>query len=241
MGGCSSLVTQPPALLSNLDQPEEELTREPLPRPPNNKRIIVGVYGCYDSTGQKKVTPTGNADFSTALLQDCNPLLSSGFLRYSSHYQVIERGRMDELLKERQIAQAMYGENSRAMLGNLVISDVLLFGQILSYDKNERQRAGGFGFNGFGFTSQQVSDRIIFGLRAVSTKTGEVLSSVLVSKTVNSLQIDGHIISIMGLNQVSLEEGNVFNEPAGIALSRAIDLAIYQLTKKGLQSGWWSG
>lgn len=234
-------MTHPPEVFSGVDQSEQEISREQLSRPPNNKRLVIGIYGCYDSTGQKKVTPTGNADFSTALLQDCNPLLSSALLRYPSHYQVIERGRVDELLKERQLAQAMYGENSRQMLGNLVISDVLLFGQILSYDKNERQRAGGFGFNGFGFSSHQVSDRIIFGLRAVSTKTGEVLSSVLVSKTVNSLQIDGHIISIMGLNQVSLEEGNVFNEPAGIALSRAIELAIYQLTKKGLSSGWWSG
>ncbi|MBM4131968.1 hypothetical protein FJ250_13240 [bacterium] len=243
--GCATLLPAPavrppavieaaPALAAGPNEPE------PAVAPPQNGRnLIVGVYNCFDSTGQRKVTKAGQADFSNVVLQDCGPFLSAALRSFPQHYRVIERGRLDDVLKERQLAQAMYGEQTRTLIGNLLIADVLMLGQIVSYDRTVAQSAGGIAINAVGGSVEQVSDTLTFNLRAVSTKSGEVLNEVLVTKTVESLQANGHVLKIIGLDVTSLEFGAASNEPAGIALQQAVYLAVRTLTGKGSAAGWW--
>lgn len=212
----------------------------PVADPENGRKLVIGTYLCQDTTGQRKVTKSGQADFSSAVLQDCTPLLSSAFRSYSKHYRVLERGRLDEVIKERAVAQSIYGEQTRSLIGSLLIADVLMFGQIVSYDRTTSQSTGGLAINAIGGAHEMVSDTMTFSLRAVSTKSGEILSDVLVKKTVESIQANGHILKIIGIDLYSAELGGASNEPVGLALYQAVQLSVEVLTQKGMVSGWWT-
>lgn len=228
----------PPSVIDTPSIPVA-LGEDPIAAPQNGRKLVVGVYGCQDTSGQRKVTRTGSADFSSAVLQDCTPFLSTSIRSYPKHFRVLERGRIDDILKERTLAQSMLGEKTRDLLGSMLIADVLMLGQIVSYDRTTTQSAGGLAINAIGGASEMVSDTLTFSLRAVSTKSGEVLSDVLVRKSVESIQANGHILKIIGLDTYSLEYGGASNEPTAIALQQAIQLAVQSLTQKGMDAGWW--
>ncbi len=211
----------------------------PIAAPQNGRKLIVGVYPCQDTSGQKKVTKAGAADFSSAVLQDCTPFLSSAIRSYSKHFRVLERGRLDDIIRERNLAQAMHAEKTRELLGSMLIADVLMLGQIVSYDRTTSQSAGGLAVNAIGGAHEMVSDTLTFSLRAVSTKSGEVLSDVLVKKTVESIQANGRILKIIALDTYALEYGGASNEPTAMALQQAIQLSVQTLTQKGMDAGWW--
>ncbi len=239
--GCALLPTSrvsPPSVVDNPSLPVAP-GEIPIAAPQNGRKLIVGVYACQDTSGQKKVTKIGAADFSSAVLQDCTPFLSASIRSYPQHFRVLERGRLDDILKERNLAQAMYGEKTRELLGSMLIADVLMLGQIVSYDRTTSQSAGGLAINAIGAAHQLVSDTLTFSLRAVSTKSGEVLSDVLIKKTVESIQANGHILKIIGIDTYSLEYGAASNEPTAMALQQAIQLSVQALTQKGMDAGWW--
>lgn len=216
------------------------IPNETIAPPKNGRKLIVGVYGCNDSTGQRKVTKSGNADMSSVVPQDCTPILTALLRGHPQHYRVLERGRIDNILKERQLAQAMYGDQTRSMIGNMLVADVLILGQIISYDRTSTQSAGGIAVNAIGAGYESISDTLTFSLDAISTKSGEILNGVLVKKTVESLQANGHILKIIGIDTGSIELGTAFNEPVGIALQQAVELAVQTLTRKGMEAGWWT-
>ncbi len=239
--GCAllpPLIVSPPSVVDTPSIPAAP-GEAPIAAPQNGRKLIVGVPACQDTSGQRKVTKIGAADFSSAVLQDCTPFLSMSIRSYSQHFRVLERGRLDDILKERTLAQSMYGEKTRDLLGSMLIADVLLLGQIVSYDRTTTQVAGGLAINAIGVAHEMVSDTLTFSLRAVSTKSGEVLSDVLVKKTVESIQANGHVLKINGIDVYSLELGGAYNEPTAMALQQAIQLAVQTLTKNGMNSGWW--
>ncbi len=239
--GCALLPTSRVSPPSVVDNPNIAVTpgQVPIAPPQNGRKLIVGVYACQDTSGQKKVTKIGAADFSSAVLQDCTPFLSMAVRSFPQHFRVLERGRLEDILRERTLAQAMHGEKTRDLLGSMLIADVLILGQIVSYDRTTSQSAGGLAVNAIGVAHQLVSDTLTFSLRAVSTKSGEVLSDVLVKKKVESIQANGHILKIIGLDTYAAEYGGASNEPTAMALQQAIQLAVQALTKKGMDAGWW--
>jgi len=239
LAGCAVVQVEPkpPQLMDALPSPRS--SEENIQPPVNGHSMNVGIYGCIDSTGQKRKGPPGVADFSSAVLQDCAPFLMAA-MRALPHYRVLERARIDDVLKERQLAAAMLGDKTRSLLGNMLIADVLMLGQVVSYDRTVSQVASGIAVNAMGIGHQRVSDSFTFSLRVVSTKSGEVINEVLVQKSVESLQLNGHVLRIIGVDTASAESGSASNEPAGIALQQAIQLAVRAITEKGIQAGWWS-
>jgi len=236
--GCSVLfpIPTPPEML----QPplEHTKTRESLiaQRPANHVPYNIGIYNCFDSTGQKR-KGLGGSDFSSAVPQDCAPFLISSF-RSVPFYRVLERSRVDDIIKERQLATAMHGELGKKILGSMHIADAVMMGQIISYDRSSSQAAGGLALSAIGASREYVFDTFTFSLRAVSTRTGELIDEVLVKKTVTSLQVDGHVLRLIGTNMASLEYGMAENETVGIALQEAVDLAVRTLTEQGIKKGW---
>jgi curli production assembly/transport component CsgG len=239
LAGCAAVAVDPapPQVVQAL--PTARSSEALIPQPANGHAMNVGIYGCIDSTGQKRKGPPGVADFSSAVPQDCAPFLMAA-MRALPHYRVLERARVDDILKERQLATVMLGEKTRSLLGNMLIADVLMLGQIVSYDRTVSQVAGGIAVNAVGLAHQRVSDSFTFSLRVVSTKSGEVLNEVLVQKSVESLQLNGHVLRIIGVDTASAEAGSTANEPSGIALQQAVQLAVRTITEKGMDAGWWS-
>ncbi len=206
-------------------------------RPPNHIPYNIGIYNCIDTSGQKRKGTGGGSDFSSAVPQDCAPFLMSSF-RDIGFYRILERSRIDDVLKERQLATVMHGELGKKILGAMHIADAIMMGQILSYDRAVTQNAGGIALSALGGTRQYVSDSFTFSLRAISTKTGELIDDVLVKKTITSVQVDGHILRVVGVEMASLEYGATENESIGIALQETVDLAVRTLTDQGLKKGW---
>lgn len=237
--GCGTLDLhiEPPSVV---DTPvPHDKTREVLlaQRPKGHVPYNIGIYNCIDTSGQKRKGTGGGSDFSSAVPQDCSPFLMASF-RSVGFYRVLERSRIDDVLKERQLATVMHGDVGKKILGAMHIADAVMMGQILSYDRSTSQSAGGVALSALGGSRQYVSDAFTFSLRAVSTKTGELIDEVLIKKTVTSLQLDGHVLRVVGVEMASLEYGASENEAIGVALQEAVDLAVRTLTDQGIKKGW---
>lgn len=206
-------------------------------RPPDHVPYNIGIYNCFDTTGQKRKGEGGGSDFSSAVPQDCAPFLIASF-RELPYYRVLERSRIDDIIKERQLAVSMHGDLGKKILGTMHIADAVMMGQIISYDRTSSQAAGGAALSAIGASREYVADTFTFSLRAVSTKTGEFIDDVLVKKTVVSVQVNGHVLRLIGTDMASIEYGTAVNETVGIALQESIDLAVRTLTEQGIKKGW---
>ena len=237
--GCAGLLPQPtpPEMLSLPVASNPSRAVLIARRPANHVPYNIGIYNCFDTTGQKRKGANGGSDFSSAVPQDCAPFLISSF-RELPYYRVLERSRIDDVIKERQLATAMHGELGKKILGAMHIADAVMMGQIISYDRTSSQSAGGVAISALGGSREFVSDTFTFSLRAVSTRTGEFIDEVLVKKTVTSLQVDGHVLRLIGTDMASVEYGMAENETVGIALQEAVDLAVRTLTEQGIKKGW---
>ena len=78
-------------------------------------------------------------------------------------------------------------------------------------------------------------------IRAVSVKTGEVLTTVTASKTITSYALDANVFRYVGsTTMLEAEGGFTTNEPALIALQAAIDKATYGVIMEGVDLKLWS-
>ncbi|CAH2603226.1 putative Curli production assembly/transport component CsgG [Rhodovastum atsumiense] len=212
--------------------------------PPPHRALTVSVYNCIDTTGQRR--PTGSSqELSTAVPMDCTPYLIEAVRSLDRGYlNLVERQHVDELLRERQIAtlalnNAANGTPPRK-LNTLRVAEMLLVGQVVAYDRETRQVSAGGALGGIGGNTTLVTDLITFSLRAVAVQTGEVLGQTMVTKSVTSLKVGGHLTKIFTTNVMEAELGGAGNEPVGLALRVAVRGALAQLINRGIQDKWWS-
>jgi curli production assembly/transport component CsgG len=209
--------------------------------------IPVAVYGFTDQTGQYKPTETVQT-FSRAVSQGATSVLiqalrDAGKRRW---FTVLERERLDNLLKERQVISEMrqryLGEaqvNPDA-LPSMLFAGILLEGGVIGYDSNTVTGGVGARFLGIGSGMQYRQDTITVYLRAVATKTGEILASVVTRKTVASSGIDGGAFRFVSFRELlEAETGVTMNEPCLIALEQAIEKSVHDLVLAGVESGTW--
>jgi curli production assembly/transport component CsgG len=215
--------------------------------PPPGKRVTVAVYGYVDQTGQYKFSDSVQT-LSRAVTQGATSVLIKALedAGDGAWFQVVERERLDNLLKERQIireTRALYeGGNdlSRVYLPPLLFAGVLLEGGIIGYDSNTM--TGGFGaaLLGIGGFTDYRRDTASVYLRAISTSTGEVLTSVNVSKTVFSILVQANVFRFVSDDEIlELEAGFSSNEPTQLAIKQAIEKAVIALVIEGSTSGLW--
>src|SRR3546814_660964 len=107
-------------------------------------------------------------------------------------FTIVEREMLRNLLNERQIIREMreryLGEtqvNPQA-LPAMLFAGVLLEGGVIGYDTNTVTGGAGASFLGIGGRTEYRQDTVTVYLRAVSVRTGEVLTSVTASKTIAS-------------------------------------------------------
>ena len=123
--------------------------------PPPGAPVAIAVYGYGDQTGQmKSVSPTATvASLSRAVTQGATSILIKALQDAGSGgwFTVVERERLDNLLKERRIIadmrQRYLGEQvvNPEALPPLLFAGVLLDGGIIGYDSNTK--TGGIGAN----------------------------------------------------------------------------------------------
>ena len=213
--------------------------------PPANKPVVA-VYDFPDLTGQRK-EKDNLASFSNAVTQGGTALLIDALKNAGdgSWFTVVERNRIDDLAKERQLVrqtrEEYLGENANK-LKPMLFAGLILQGGIIGYDSNVATGGAGARYLGIGGDSQYRKDQITVALRAVSTDTGEVIMNVQVSKTIISY---GNNLSVfkfvdVGTKLVEAEAGMSENEAATMAVKIAIEAAVVELVKQGLEKGYWS-
>jgi curli production assembly/transport component CsgG len=241
-GSLSSGLYKP--VLAPLTQPNTQLRS--LPPPPH--RITVAVYDFPDLTGQFKDTDNYQS-LSKAVTQGGAPMLIKALQDAGDRhwFTVLDRAALNDLLKERQILTEMRKqyrgetEMNASVLPPLADAGIVLEGGIIGYDTNTMTGGLGANFLGIGGDTKWRQDTITVTLRAVSTKTSEVLAGVTVNKVVASVGLDGNVFRYVTLDKLLQGEAGITqNEPKQIAVQEAIDKAVYSLIMEGAKLGMWS-
>ncbi len=215
--------------------------------PPAQSRVAVAVYDYADQTGQFKPSETFQT-LSKAVTQGASAILVKALHDAGNRqwFTVIERQQLNNLLKERQIIKEMrrtyLGEkviNPQA-LPPLLFAGVILEGGIIGYDTNTLTGGAGARYLGIGGDVKYRQDTVTVYLRAVSTKTGEVLLNVTAHKTIASYGIRGDAFKFIAFDRLlEAEAGITKNEPDQLAVQQAIEKAVYALIMEGSELGLW--
>src|SRR3546814_18226733 len=98
-------------------------------------------------------------------------------------------------------------------------------------------RSGGAGaaFLGIGGRTEYRQDTVTVYIRAVSVRTGEVLTTVTASKTIASYALGASAFKFVGFKELlEAEAGFTTNEPDQLALKQAIEQAVYAHVLEGV-------
>lgn len=252
LGGCMSVGDDGRDLLPEHTSlayfPKKTQTQNLLQQLPGPQRqVAVAVYGFTDQTGQFKPTTTGQT-LSRAVTQGAGAILVKALQDAGNRqwFTVVERERLDNLLKERQII----GEMRKRYLGEqeidpnalpaLLFAGVLLEGGIVGYDTNTVTGGAGAAFLGIGARTEYRQDTVTVYLRAVSVRTGEVLTNIQTSKTIASQAIGANAYRFVAFQELlEAEWGITANEPDQVALQQAVEKAVYGLVLEGVDLGLW--
>jgi curli production assembly/transport component CsgG len=223
-----------------LIKPENKL------KPPANGPVHVAVYGFQDKTGQRK-SVTGIASLSSAVTQGgegylIKALQDAGDAQW---FKVVERVGLENLIKERQMIRQMreqfQGKDAQP-LPAMTFAGIIVEGSIVGYDSNTVTGGAGVRFFGIGADTQYQSDTVTISLRTVSVSSGEVLTSVTITKTVLSYLDRVGLLKFLdaGTMAVEAEIGGSINESINRATNKAIQAAVIETIKEGVRKGLWS-
>lgn len=214
--------------------------------PPPQRKAVVAVYDFPDLTGQRKDKDT-MASFSSAVTQGGVTLLIDAVKNAGNGewFTVVERNRIDDLAKERQIVKSTrdeYQGKDSNKLKPMLFAGLILQGGIIGYDSNVITGGVGARYLGIGGDVSYRKDEVSVALRATSTDTGEVVLNVQVSKTILSYGTSLTLFKFVdaGTKAVEAETGITENEANTRAVKVATEAAVVELIKQGIEKKLWS-
>lgn len=214
--------------------------------PPAGGPIVVAVYGFQDKTGQRKSVPN-IASLSSAVTQGGEAFLIKALqdVGDARWFTVVERVGLENLIKERQMIRQMreaYQGREAKPLPPMMFAGVIIEGSIVGYDSNTLSGGAGARIFGIGASTQYQSDTVTVTLRTVSVSSGEVLTTVTITKTVLSYVDKVNVLKFIqsGETAVEGEIGGSINESINKATSLAIQAAVVETIKEGARKGHWA-
>ena len=216
--------------------------------PPPARKVVVAVYNYADQTGQFKPSETTQT-LSKAVTQGSTSILIKALqdVGQGSWFTVVEREKIDNLLKERKIITQMrmtYMGETRIdpkALPPLLFAGIIFEGGIIGFDSNIQTGGVGARLLGIGGDVKYRLDTITIYLRAVSTKTGQVVGSVTTHKTIASIGLQGGVFKYIAIDKIlEAEAGFTKNEPEQLAVQQAIEKAVYAMLIEGADTDVWS-
>tara|TARA_R100000995_G_scaffold79396_2_gene50452 strand:- start:2453 stop:3220 length:768 start_codon:yes stop_codon:yes gene_type:complete len=237
-GGVPNIVIQSSSILSLQSEELKNLARA-------KRKPVIAIYpnSFKDHTGQRQSNGEF-ALFSTAITQAPEAYLIRA-LKHAADgefFKVVERVGLESLTKERQIIRSTrdsFEEDSAVK--PLLFAGLLVQGGVLSYDTNIKSGGLGARYLGIGSSKEYREDLITISLRLVSVSTGEVLIEVLVSKSIISVGLSQDLFRFIdqGTKLIEVEGGVAENESTSIALQKAIEEGVLEITKLGINKGYW--
>jgi curli production assembly/transport component CsgG len=152
---------------------------------------------------------------------------------------------LENLIKERQMIRQMremYQGRDAKPLPPMMFAGIIMEGAIVGYDSNTITGGTGLRIFGIGASTQYQSDTVTVTLRTVSVGSGEVLTTVTVTKTVLSYMDKMGVLKFYesGTQAMEAETGASINESINRATSSAIQAAVVATIKEGVRKGHWS-
>jgi curli production assembly/transport component CsgG len=214
--------------------------------PPSGDVIPIAVYRFQDMTGQRK--PNNNyASLSSAVTQGGDVFLIKALqdAGKGKWFQPVERVGLENLVKERQLIRSQretYEKDQAKPLVPLIVAGILIDGGIVGYDANMSTGGIGARFLGVGADQQYRKDEITVMVRLISVNTGEILLSTGATKTIYSTGINANIMKFVdaGTKSFEFEAGASMNEPTTYAVRIAIEAAIVDMIKEGVNKKVWA-
>jgi len=215
--------------------------------PPPQEQVIVAVYGFADETGQHKPN-TQFAEYSRAVTQGGYAFLVQALQEAGrrSWFRVVERRNLNNLLQERRIIdttrEQFLGPEGQPLgpIRPLLYAGVIVEGAIVAYESNTF--TGGFGarYLGIGGSTEYRRDQVTVVVSLVSVLTGEVLTSVTATKSIFSVGIQGGAFRFVSFDELlEIEAGVTSNEPAQLAVRKAVEKAVYGMVAEGAIARVW--
>lgn len=241
ISGCSSTINRIPSEPPKTVISEKEFINL---TPPANGPTVVAVYSFEDKTGQR--LPSDKlANISTAVTQGAEQYVIKALREVGngSWFRVVERVGLENLARERQIIRQTREEvGDETPLSPMLFAGVIVEGAIVGYDSNVLTGGAGARYLGIGPSTKYTEDIITVSMRAVSVKSGEVLTSTAVTKTVLSTSTNIGVFKFIeaGTENIELEVGNAQNEPVNHAVRLAIQAAVVEMIKEGAVKGYWA-
>jgi curli production assembly/transport component CsgG len=213
---------------------------------PATGAIAVAVYNFRDMTGQRKASQN-IASLSSAVTQGADAYLVKSLQEVGEGrwFKVLERGGLDNLIKERQLIRQMrelYQGDKAQPLPPMMFAGIILEGGIIGYDSNTMSGGSGARLLGIGASSQYQQDEVTVSIRAVSVATGEVLVVVNANKKVFSFMDKAGVLRFYdaGTQSLELETGSATYESMNKAVQLAIHAAVIELINDGARKGHWA-
>jgi curli production assembly/transport component CsgG len=214
--------------------------------PPDGPRIPIAVYKFADLTGQRK--PMQNyASFSSAVTQGGEVLLIKALQDAGKGiwFMPVERVALENLVKERQLIRSqreLYEKDQAKPLTPLIVAGIMIDGGIVGYDSNLGSGGIGARFLGVGASQEYRKDEVTIMIRLISINTGEILLSTGVTKTIYSTGVNTNVLKFVdaGTKSVEFEAGSSINEPTTYAVRIAIEAAVTEMVKEGVNKKLWS-
>lgn len=216
-------------------------------QPPASK-IAVAVYRYDDKTGQFKPSQTSQT-LSRAVTQGAATILVQALQNAGrgSWFTIVERENLKNLLTERKIIAQMRKQYMSAQgvklppIGPMLYAGIILEGGIVGYDSNTVTGGAGARYLGIGGNVEYRQDTVTVYLRAISTKNGAILKSVMTTKNIFSYGIRADVFKFIDFAKLlEVETGYTNNEPGMFALKKAIEKAVYLMVMEGAGDKMWS-
>ena len=217
--------------------PASRITLDLVNLPKPKDKIAVAVYAFRDQTGQYKPSP--DSSYSTSVTQGAASLLVKA-LNDSGWYTPVEREGLQNLLTERKIVRAIESTTEKGKpaiyLPGLMPASLIIEGGVIAYESNVRTGGKGANYLGIGANDSYRIDQVTVNLRMVDIRSGQVLDTVSVTKTIYSYQFNSSIYAFVSYQRLLQEEaGFTTNEPAQLAVREAIESAVIHLTAQGVR------
>ena len=212
--------------------PNTKVTRDLTQLPEPRAKVPVAVYSLRDQTGQYKNSP--DSPYSTQVTQGAATMLINA-LRNSGWYMPVEREGLQNLLTERRIVRAIESPSDKGKpiinLPNLMPASLIIEGGIIAYESNVRTGGKGANYLGIGSSTQYRVDQVTASLRSIDIRSGQVLNTVSVTKTIYSYQFSANVYAYVAYQKLLQgETGFTTNEPAQLAVREALESAVIHLT-----------
>ena len=222
------------------------LNELPALRGPDGPAIPIALYSFTDKTGQRKPNDKFST-FSSAVTQGSEVFLIKALqdAGKGKWFKVVERVGLDDLIKERQLIRNQretYEGKDAKQLAPMLVAGIMLQGGVIGYDSNVGSGGLGARFLGIGASEQYRTDEVSVVIRLISVHTGEVLLSSGASKTIYSVGTNANVVKFIdaGTKALEFEAGANINEPTTYAVRIAIEAAVVDMIKQGVEKKLWS-